>query len=103
MMLFAGPDTPRLTVCEVLASDPTQFNGKTVAVRGKLVSNGEGMWLSGECKTHLVTKGLEWANTLSVRLNQSYPGTIESWRHLLEQLRRGHANIIRDSVYVTLV
>ena len=57
-----------LSVCEVLADDPTKLNGQVVSVRGLLEKTQGGLRLRGECKSHLVTSGVTWENVVSNRL-----------------------------------
>ena len=90
-----------LTVCDVLAVDPTRFNGEVITVKGLLEGTNEGTWLVGECKTHLVTKGLAWGNSLSVSVDNN-EDALSSWEKFGEQLKRLHANRQRDRVWVTI-
>ena len=69
-----------MSVCDVLANDPTILNGKIIKVRGRYASTDEGKWLFGECKTHLETKGLVWGNDLAVDVDQSEKEYLRSWR-----------------------
>jgi hypothetical protein len=92
-----------LSVCEVLANDPTKLNGKVISVRGLLGATGEGMWLVGECKTHLVTKSLQWGNDLSVYLPPDDDRATSSWERMSEKLKRLHADLSRDRVWVTIL
>jgi hypothetical protein len=68
-----------LSVCEVIADDPTNLNGQVLKVRGMLGSTDEGMWLMEECETHLTTKGLTWGNSLSVYVDLSDQIIARSW------------------------
>ena len=67
-----------LTVCDVLASDPTRLNGKVIKVRGILAETDEGIWIIDKCKKHLATKGLEWRDALSVYVDSSDEGISRS-------------------------
>jgi len=70
-----GPNSPPppLSVCEVLAN-PLRFNGKQIDVRGYVTSTGEGTWLNGDCKAHLVTDGFVWPDSIWITL---FPDPIE--------------------------
>ena len=61
------PEAMRLapvTVCEILAS-PQQFNGRNVAVLGRLATTDEGWWLAeDDCGRKLVTDGHTWPNSI---------------------------------------
>jgi len=92
-----------LGVCDVLAEDPTRLNGKVVKVRGFFSGTDEGNWLSGECKTHLVTKGLAWGSDLWVSVNFFDKNTLRSWEAMTEKLKQLHGNTRRDRVWVTIV
>jgi len=51
-----------LTVCEIL-KDLKSYNGKTVAVIGRLVSTEEGRWLGQDaCSAQLKTGDFVWSN-----------------------------------------
>jgi hypothetical protein len=103
LLVGAGPSRAEtLSVCEVLADDPTKLNGKVISVRGLLGATAEGMWLMGECKTHLVTKGLEWGNNLSVYVPAADEGVARSWEGLSSRLKALHASLSRDRVWVTI-
>ena len=98
----AGSPPLTLSVCGVLATDPTRLNGQILTVRGSLSGTDEGIWLSGQCETHLVTKGLVWGNDLAVLVETS-DETQRSWdkmRRTLDQLR---VKFERDEVEVTFV
>jgi hypothetical protein len=92
-----------MSVCDVLTDDPTKLNGRVISVRGVLGATDEGMWLSGECKTHLVTKGLAWGNDLSVYVPAAEENVARSWDRLSDNLKRRHADIKRDRIWVTIV
>jgi hypothetical protein len=92
---------PLLNICDVISNDPTKLNGKVIKVRGLLGGTDEGIWLVGECKTHLVTKGLTWGNDLSVYVDESDEAVARSWEKLGQQLRQLHADTRRDRVWVT--
>ncbi len=91
------------SVCDVLADDPTKLSGKVVSVRGLLGVTNEGIWLVGECKTHLVTKGLEWGNDLSVYVPAADDRAARSWEQMSNKLKRLHADLRRDRVWVTII
>ena len=60
----AGEWPKTITVCEVL-KDPVRYNGKMVAVRGRVVSTGEGTWLIGEgCTDTIETAGYKWSASI---------------------------------------
>jgi hypothetical protein len=103
MAWLAAPPLPTMRVCELLGDDPTKLNGKTVKVRGLLTASDEGIWLLGECKTHLVTKGFIWANHLSVYVEVFNEATARSWDEMNLKLRRLHADASKDRIWVTLV
>ena len=94
---------PILSVCEVLSSNPTKFNGKTISVRGRLESGYHGTWLAGDCKSHLVTQGLAWGNDISVYADLAYENIAHSWERLGRTLKQLHADLHRDKVLVTIV
>jgi hypothetical protein len=94
---------PVLSVCDVLSNDPTKLNGKIISVKGRLGSTDESIWLSGDCKTHLVTRGVEWANDMSVYVDVAYESIARSWARMLTQLSRLHASLRKDKVIVTIV
>jgi len=91
-----------LTVCDVLSPDPTRFNGKWIALRGYLEGTDEGVWLAGECATHLVTKGLTWGNYISIWVVESDRSATRSWERLQKRLQRLHADGTKTRVWVTL-
>ena len=71
-----------VSVCEMVANDPTKLNGKVVAVRGMLVTTEEGDWLGSKgCDRHLVTKGLSWPSILEVQLDDSNSAR-QSWKRM---------------------
>ena len=94
--------TATLSVCDVLASDPTRLNGKVIRVRGLLAATDEGTWLIDKCKTHLVTKGLEWGNSLSIYVDASDEAIYRSWAKIGEKLKRLHVQQGRDDVWITV-
>jgi hypothetical protein len=103
--LFARPVAPpkAISVCEVLAGDPSRRNGEVVRVRGLYGGTDEGIWLVGECTTHLVTKGLSWGNDLSIYVDVSDKGIAGSWKQMLHRLKQLHAGPTRDRIWVTIV
>jgi hypothetical protein len=92
-----------LSVCEVLADDPTKLNGKVIAVRGLLVGTDEGAWLVGDCKKHLVTSGYTWGDTLWIYVDVSDESIERSWRKMSDTLIQLHADPQRDRISVTVV
>jgi len=92
-----------LSVCDVLANDPTILNGKLIKVRGRYVSTDEGKWLFGECKTHIETKGLVWSNSLAVDVDESDKEYLRSWSKLGRKLRQLRFDPVRDTFVVTFV
>ena len=94
---------PALSLCEVIANDPTKLNGKVIKTSGLFGSTDEGMWLIGECQTHLVTKGLTWANGLSVYVDESDENIARSWEKMGRKLRQLHADSRRDRIWITVV
>lgn len=95
-------DAPR-SVCEVIMNDPTRLNGRIIKVRGIIGGTDEGIWLVGECKTRLVTKGVTWSNDLSVYVNASDQSIVRSWQKLGAKLDQLHANLRQDKVWVTII
>ena len=79
--------TKAVSVCEVLANDPTKRNGRVIKVRGILDQTDEGVWLNGECKDRLVTKGIVWGNNLSVYVDWSDASVSRSWARMGVQAR----------------
>jgi hypothetical protein len=93
-----------MSVCDVLANDPTILNGKLIKIRGILVGSDEGTWLAGECKTHLETKGIAWGNSIAVSVNESDQGALRSWHKIGAKLKQLHADWpARDRVSVTFI
>ena len=92
-----------LNVCDVLANDPTILNGKLIRVRGFLWGTDEGIWLFGECKTHLETKGLVWGNQIAVTTDYLNKDSQRSWRKMGERMKQLHADWERDKIWVTFV
>ena len=99
------PPQPSVTmsICDVLANDPTRLNGKLIKVRGRYSSTDEGKWLFGECKTHLETKGLVWSNSLAVDVDQSEKEYLRFWARLMEKLRQLRFDPVGDTFVVTFV
>ncbi len=93
---------PTLSVCDVLADDPTRLNGKVIRVRGLLGGSGEGTWLSAECKSHLVTKGLTWGSDLSVSVDASDENVARSWERMGQKLKLLRADWVHDRIRVTI-
>jgi hypothetical protein len=102
----AAAATPRplkaVSVCDILAEDPARFNGKIVSIRGRLEATQEGTWLTGDCKTHLITKGLTWGNLLWVYVDDSDEDIERSWRTITDTLSHLHADTQRDKILVTI-
>jgi hypothetical protein len=94
---------PPQSVCDVIFNDPTKLNGKVVRIRGLLSSTDEGIWLREECKTHLVTKGLTWGNSLWVYIDESDENIARSWEKMGARLTELRADTRRDRVRVTIV
>jgi hypothetical protein len=94
---------PFASVCDLLAGDFTKLNTKVVRVRGLLGGSDEGTWLSSECKTHPVTKGLSWGNNLSVYVDMTDDRTARSWNAMNQKLKSLHADLVQDRVRVTVV
>ena len=55
-----------VTVCEVLHARAS-FNGKVVAVIGRVSATEEGVWLEDRCQKPLITGNYRWADIISVR------------------------------------
>ena len=92
-----------VSVCDVLADDPTKLNGNVIRVRGLLSPTGEGTWLSGECKTHIVTKGLSWGNDLAMETDASDENAARSMERMRQKLKLLHPDYARDRVWVTII
>lgn len=103
MQAAATMPSKTLSVCEVLAEDPARFNGETLSIRGQLQATQEGTWLTGDCKTHLITKGLSWGNILWVYVDDSDEDIERSWSTISDKLTRLHVDIQRDKVLVTII
>jgi len=106
LLLAAQPTSPpAMSVCDVLAHDPTILNGKLIKVRGILEGNTEGIYLFGQCKTNLVTKGLTWGNYLSIYADLSDVRTARSWEEMGKKIRRlrPHGVTEQDNVWVTFI
>src|SRR5579884_1296257 len=93
----AAPSAGVLSVCEVLNKDPTSLNGRVLSIRGVLGVTDEGTWLWGDCKTHLVIEGVEWANAISVYLDASDDSSKQSFAKLDAAIKE--ANLVRGSVW----
>jgi hypothetical protein len=94
---------PTLSVCDVLADDPTRLSGKVIRVRGLLGGSDEGTWLSAECESHLVTKGLTWGSDLSVYVDVSDENIARSWERERKKLKGLHADWAHDKIWATIV
>jgi hypothetical protein len=92
-----------LSVCEVIANDPTKLNGSVTKIRGLLATTDEGIWLIDECKTHLATKGLTWGNTLWVYVDPSDEEVLRSWGKMGAKITELHADTQRDRIWVTVI
>ncbi len=97
------PSPGMLSICDVVANDPTKLNGKVIRIRGFLQATGEGGWLAEECKTHLVTKGLTWPNSFSIYVDESDENIARSWEGMLTRLRQLHADAERDKIWLTII
>ena len=93
---------PTLSVCDVVASDPTKLNGKIIKVRGVLIGTQEGLWLGGECKSQLVTKGVTWSNLLSIYVDGSDESIMRSWGSITVKRRQLHA-VAADKTWLTII
>lgn len=102
MLIASIQSLKRISVCDVLVN-PTKFNSQVIAVRGILTGTDEGIWLHGNCKSHLITKGLSWPSDLWVETDPMDLNAMASWTRLDTQLKRMHADIARDKVWVTIV
>jgi hypothetical protein len=76
-----------LSVCDLLLDDPTTLNGRVLSIRGVLGGTDEGIWLWSDCKTHLVTDGIEWPNAVSVYFAESEDGSKRPFAKLDEALK----------------
>jgi hypothetical protein len=103
--------SPTPGVCDVLARDLPKLNGKVIRVRGyisyispadRFYSEGHYIRLSEDCKAHLVTKGLKWANDFSVFLRQDDERIKRPWEEIAERFKQIGANG-PDRIWVTLV
>ena len=92
-----------LSVCEVLADDPTRLNGKVVSVRGLLGGTDEGLWLSDECKSHLTTRGVTWGNAIWVPQGAEDEHAERSLLRFSKHLDSLHLQLGRDRIRVTIV
>lgn len=99
-VLCGGSPRPRvLSICEVLRN-PARLRGRVLSIRGFLVTTEEGSWLSGDCRDHLVTKGLTWSNAIWILVTgeTDFPA-LERMGEKVSRERRGQA----DRVWVTYV
>jgi hypothetical protein len=96
---------PPISVCDVLAKDPTLLNGRLIKIRGIFMVGAHGSVLAGECKTHLVTKGLAWANDLTVHVDPSNENTERSWASIGEKVKRFRPRgvSLQDRIWITVV
>jgi hypothetical protein len=96
---------PPMSVCDVLAHDPTILNGKLIKIRGIYAPGPHSALITGECKTHLLTKGLTWGNDLSVYVNLSDENVARSWANFFEKLKRLRPRGVseHDRIWVTFV
>lgn len=73
-ILLIGPVTAQSTVvsvCDAL-SKRTEFNGKTISVRGEVAGSEEGAWLVARaCSYKLVENGIEWRLIISLEYPES--------------------------------
>ena len=90
-----------LSVCDVLRGDPTKLNGSIVSVRGVIEITDEGKWLVDDCSDHLVTQGVVWPNALWLTTDDTDERAMKSLDEMWAKLRRMHANLQRDRVWVT--
>lgn len=74
------------SVCEVL-QNLERLNHKAVAVRGVVVSGGHGSFLSGTCKSHIITKGFEWPDTIWLVNPRDSKGLFEADKKADEKVR----------------
>jgi len=58
---------PRLSLCDLIARR-SEYNGRMVAVRGRVAAGGHGPYLvaPGACSYELVTRGVVWPNIINV-------------------------------------
>jgi hypothetical protein len=96
------PAAGLLSVCDVVAHDPTPLNGKLVLVRGRLAGGGEGFWLVDECKEHLVTRGLAWGSDIALSMDGAELAA-RSWGKMVARIKDLHADVNRDKVLVTIL
>lgn len=99
-LLCVGSPRPRvLSVCDVL-QNPARLRGRVLSIRGFAVATEEGSWLGGDCRDHLVTKGLTWPNTiwLLVTGGTDFAG-LERIRKQISRERSSSA----DRVWITYV
>lgn len=103
--------SPSLSVCDVLAQGITKFNGKVIKLRGyisyispadRFFPEGYYTRLSEDCKTHLVTKGLKWANDFSVFRRRDDEKIKRPWEDIARQYRQIGSHV-PDRIWVTLV
>jgi len=91
-----------LNVCELLADDPTRFNGKVVSVRGLLEGTDEGLWLSDDCKSHLTTRGVTWGDEIWVPEGAEDENAERSLLRFSKHLDSLHLQLGRDTIRVTI-
>ncbi|HUI56977.1 MAG TPA: hypothetical protein VLY04_18505 [Bryobacteraceae bacterium] len=65
LILGQTPETPVLTVCDVMKDLPAHKQ-KTVIVVGRSKGTMEGSWLDQDCATKLITFGYEWSTSISL-------------------------------------
>lgn len=92
-----------LSVCDVLSDDPTKLNGKAIRVRGYLAVGPHETLLGGDCKAHLVTKGLAWGNYLSVYRDASDEKIERAWERIGQKVKRLHGDFEQDKIWLTIV
>jgi hypothetical protein len=97
-----GGERSILSVCDVLANDPTKLNGKVLSMKGPLVLTNERVWLAGDCTSHLITQGHSWDNRLLLYVDHGDEKLDHSWRSMLAKEERLHA-APRNRMWVTLV
>ena len=97
-----GKSNVTLSVCNVLAHDPTILNGKIIRIKGYVGGTDEGTWLMGDCQTHLVTKGLTWGNDIAWYINLAEEKTARSWERYAKKLKRLRPDWQHDRIWVTV-
>lgn len=105
MQIAAAPSPPpkAVSVCELLARDATEMNGRIVSIRGLIGGTDEGTWLTGECKGHPGTGGVRWGNDLWVEIDTTGRVAMRSWNKMLGKMRAAHADWTQDRIWVTVV